>query len=120
MMKQKKNQINPDLVISITKFLLLSVFVVFIISRIWYLTKGPVISLIRPDNNSVVKSGIILLQGKAPTATNILISGISIPVDTEGVFTYDIYVPKGLTKIPILAKNRYGTTTTEELVIWGE
>jgi hypothetical protein len=68
----------------------------------------------------VLPVGVTLLQGKAPTATNVWISGISVPVDTEGMFTYDIYVARGLTKIPVVVKNRYGTSSTREVVVWGE
>jgi hypothetical protein len=115
---KKENNIKG--IVLATKILVGCAVAFFIFSRIWFLVRGPSLSIIKPENGSVLPVGITLLQGKAATATNVWISGISVPVDTEGMFTYDIYVARGLTKIPVVVKNRYGTSSTKELVVWGE
>lgn len=120
MIHQMKKESNVTGIVLAAKILVGCAIAFFVFSRIWFLVRGPSLSIIKPANGSVLPVGITLLQGKAPTATNVWIAGMSVPVDTKGMFTYDIYVASGLTKIPVVTKNRYGTSSTKEVIVWGE
>jgi transcriptional regulator with XRE-family HTH domain len=70
--------------------------------------ESPQLEIISPKDNEEITDPRITIQGKTNPNAAIKINGINAVVEEDGSFTTIMDVPRGLTKIDIVAKRRYG------------
>ena len=104
----------------ITKY----VFAAFIVLVIGYayissrnLLWGPIITLNAPDNGITVYDGLIEISGTVENVAEITLSGRSVFITEEGVFTERLLLAEGVNRFLFEAEDKFGRKTKEVLEI---
>ncbi len=102
-------------------FLLLLPFFFLLGFYVWNEAKifrqAPVLNLSEPENYQTINSPSVNIRGKTDPNASVFINGMEAVVESNGGFHYNLDVPRGLTKINIVAKRRYGLETLVERYI---
>lgn len=114
---QPKNQIKTiySIAFPIVGILLL----IYITLQFIPLITGPLISIEEPKPGSTLQSGITTVRATGKRATAAYVNGYPVAVDTTGSFAQDIVITPKLNTITVKTQNRYGTTDTETIMVWG-
>ncbi len=70
--------------------------------------ESPPLIIFSPQNNEVINGPRIIVQGKTDPSASIVVNGISAVVEEDGTFALNMDIPRGLTRLDISAKRRYG------------
>lgn len=97
-------------------FLLLLPFFFLLGYYVWNEAKifrqSPELILIQPDNYQTIHTPRITVKGITDPNASVHINGMEAVVEPNGEFAYNLDVPRGLTKLNITAKRRYGLETS--------
>jgi len=73
---------------------------------------APVLSLSSPQNNEQINAPRVVVEGKTDPTASVTVNGILAVVEEDGAFLLALDIPRGLTKLDITAKRRYGLETS--------
>jgi len=101
------------------KRIILGLFIVFLISVVWYfwhevcfLIKAPELKIVQPPTDITVNEDKFEIIGIASPFAYLTIRDQKIYIDKEGNFKAEIELVSGLNTIKIEAKNRFGKTNS--------
>ncbi len=80
-------------------------------SRIFSLS--PELIITEPAPDSVIQAPRVIISGQTDPEAAVVINGISAIVEPDGRFKLSLDVPRGLNKLEITAKRRYGIQTQD-------
>jgi hypothetical protein len=95
-------------------FLLIIIYAYFEARNIIF---GPKILVNTPTEGVVVSEKFVTIVGKAENINEIWMNGRSIPVTEDGIFEEGLLLTEGYNKIYILAKDKLGRETSENIEI---
>lgn len=100
-------------------FLSLAAFSMFgyIVYQVLSFAGNPNLKIVSPNNNSVIESDSIDIQGLADTDTYLTINAESVPVTNDGHFAANIKLHRGLNVIKVKATNKTEKSTTEVITV---
>ncbi|MFA5998342.1 MAG: hypothetical protein WC814_03090 [Candidatus Paceibacterota bacterium] len=78
----------------------------------WPLLAGPSLSIDSPQNDASYPGGIVSVQGTAPRAAALTLSGAPLLHDPEGGFSSTLTFPRGGSILTFVATDRFGRTVT--------
>jgi cytoskeletal protein RodZ len=78
---------------------------------------GPDLTLTSPRNNTSIEKNIVEVTGETDPYAILEINGESTYVGLDGSFRKSIYIFSGEQKIRVVAKNRFGKATVQEVTV---
>ncbi len=113
----KKVLITPKL----TVYTAFAVFLIAMFSYIAYQIVGfagaPALQLISPVNNSIVETDSVNVRGLTDTGDYLTINNETVPVTTDGHFSTNLKLSRGINVVQVEALNRAKKTTKEVMTI---
>lgn len=90
--------------------------IVFIIAGLgWYvghqaghLTASPRLEIFEPADHAVINNSLLRVRGKTDPTASVTVNGQSAVVETDGDFDLSFDVPRGMTRLDIVSRRRYG------------
>ncbi|MDF1496741.1 MAG: helix-turn-helix domain-containing protein [Patescibacteria group bacterium] len=70
--------------------------------------ESPSLTVTSPADNEQITGPRIIIQGKTDPTASVVVNGIFAVVEEDGSFALNMDIPRGLTKLDIIAKRRYG------------
>jgi transcriptional regulator with XRE-family HTH domain len=111
----KKNPIlNSKTIIIVSVLLVVVGYIAFQYSSFFF---GPKLVVLEPKEGAVFEKNIVSVSGTSDPYATVMVDGEEVFVDIDGTFTKTIYIFSGEKKIAVLAKNRFGKETREEVTI---
>ncbi len=80
-------------------------------SRIFSLS--PILIIDEPASDAVIQTPRIIISGQTDPTASVVVNGIDAIVEPDGRFKMSLDVPRGLNKLEITAKRRYGIQTQD-------
>jgi hypothetical protein len=80
-------------------------------SRIF--SSSPMLIINEPFHDAVIQAPRVIISGNTDPAAAIVVNGINAVVEPDGCFKIALDVPRGLNKLEITAKRRYGIQTQD-------
>jgi len=75
------------------------------------LTAPPPLEVSMPAPDATVRESFVDIKGRTDPSAAVTVNGIAAVVERDGSFDYSFDVPRGLTRLVIQAKRRYGGLT---------
>lgn len=75
------------------------------------LTAPPLLELSSPSDGTTVDVSYVRVSGKTDSAAAVAINGIPAVVELDGTFSYQFDLPRGLTRLAVVSRRRYGGRT---------
>ncbi len=79
---------------------------------------GPIVTITSPQNGAVVATPLVAVEGTAKNITAITLNGRPISIDEQGRFKEKESMPVGYAMLTLVAKDRFGRSTTKTLELW--
>jgi len=76
---------------------------------------GPGLHVKKPQNGEVILENVIEVEGTTDPYATVEVENEPVYIDISGKFKKSIYAFSGNKKIKVVAKNRFGKQTVEEL-----
>lgn len=73
-----------------------------------YLSASPKLEISVPADHAVVHEPAVYVSGLTDPAASLLVNGTPAVVESSGVFGLTLNIPRGMTKLLIVAERRYG------------
>jgi hypothetical protein len=109
--------------IRIIRAFLISLFSLCIIAyavwRSFNYARGPSIDIYQPQNGAGIASSTVDIVGKAERIKALKLNGSEISIDEKGNFKQTIIVFPGMNIITLEAKDQFGRSVNDELVLVG-
>ena len=110
----KKFFLNSKAILIAGVFLVLGIYVSFQYSSLLF---APKLKIESPKNGATIDGNVVEVSGETDPYATVKIGGEEVYVDLSGEFKKSIYVFSGDNKINIVATNRFGKDSKEELTI---
>lgn len=98
-----------------TKYLLTAALVLLVgygFMEAWPLLAGPSLTISSPADNASFPGGIVSIEGRAPRAAELTLSGAPLLHDQNGVFSSTLTFPAGGSILTFEARDRFGRTVS--------
>lgn len=95
--------------------LVLVLLVAYVFFQARHLILGPVIHVERPEDNSVVDPGVVIVSGTVENVASLALNDRLIYTDTAGHWQEKLIVSPGLNIIKLNAKDRFGRSTEKRI-----
>ncbi|MDD5438078.1 MAG: helix-turn-helix domain-containing protein [Patescibacteria group bacterium] len=73
-----------------------------------YLSARPPLEIISPADHSVIRDPSVNVNGMTDPTASVLVNGTPAVVESSGRFGLTLNIPRGMTKLSIVAERRYG------------
>lgn len=87
-------------------------FVIFLGWYVWrqadYLSTPPILEVTSPIDHMEVSEPVVLVSGITDPTASVTVNGQSAVVESSGIFEVELSVPRGMSKLDIKSKRRYG------------
>ena len=117
LLKTPKFFITPELAIGF----FVTIIVVGLLGYIWFQVKGfaaaPPLEVKNPDAEIVVSLEKINITGKTDITASLSINNQAVAVDTEGNFSEEVQLSKGVNSIEIVARNKANKETKKTIQV---
>jgi len=111
----KKNPfLNSKVLLIVSVLLVVLGYIAFQYSSFFF---GPKLTLAEPKNQAVYEKNIVQVSGTSDPYATVMVDGEQVFVDIDGTFKKTLYVFSGKKKLIILARNRFGKESREEVNI---
>jgi hypothetical protein len=108
----------------LVKILIISIFItliaLFALFRSLNYIKGPEISILSPNNGSIIESNFTKISGNAKRIVKITINGFPISIDEQGNWQETLIIYNGINQISIEAEDQFGRSVKKQLDIVGK
>ena len=84
----------------------------------WPLITGPSLSLVSPANNASFPDGVVVIQGKAVHASQLILDGAPVLREENGDFSATLAFPRGNSLLTFSASDRFGRRVTATRTIF--
>lgn len=98
--------------------LVILVLVLYGAVKAWPLIEGPDIHWDTPVAYTSSPDGFITVSGVARNTEALYLDNGLLPIDTEGRFSKDLTLPPGGAILTLVARDRFGRTTTETRTVY--
>ena len=85
----------------------------YIIWQLWSINRTPVLTIIQPQNNSVIAGSAVSVSGHTDPGSDVSVNGQNIFVDVKGNFQTQAALSPGPEEITITSANRFGKSATQ-------
>jgi hypothetical protein len=80
---------------------------------------APSLEIFSPTDGEKVEDPLVIVKGKTVSGSTVTINGATAVVGDDGLFEYQLNVPRGTTVIRIVARRRHGNeSATARRVIY--
>ncbi|MEI7462889.1 MAG: hypothetical protein WCK03_00665 [Candidatus Taylorbacteria bacterium] len=107
------------LIKSVVTLFLASLIVAFAIWRSLNYARGSSITITEPVNGSSISSKSVLIKGHVERAKNLILNGNGININEKGEFSITILVFPGINVVTLIAKDQFGRSTEQRIVLSG-
>lgn len=73
-----------------------------------YLSASPQLEISYPNDHVVIRDPTVAVSGLTDPTATVLINGTPAVVESSGVFSLTLNIPRGMTKLTVIAERRYG------------
>lgn len=73
-----------------------------------YLSAAPDLRVITPVDHQVLSEPMVTVTGITDSSANVTVNGMQAIIENSGAFNLTLYIPRGMTKLDIVARRRYG------------
>lgn len=73
-----------------------------------YLSASPQLDISMPSDHAVVREPSVTVSGLSDPTASVLVNGTPAVVESSGVFSLTLNIPRGMTKLVVVAERRYG------------
>ena len=108
----RKSLFSPRNILIICAIIIIASFVGYQYSSLFV---GPDLQIERPKNGEMISGSVVEVEGKTDPYAIVEIEREQVYVGLDGKFKKSIYVFSGNKKIQVVAKNRFGKATIEEI-----
>jgi len=113
----KRVLITPKVAAYSTFGLFLVAMFVYIAYQIAGFAGAPVLQLMNPSNNSIVESESVNVRGVAENGDYLTINNQAVPITTDGHFSTNLKLQRGLNVIKVEASNRTDKETSQVITV---
>lgn len=103
--------LTPGRFIGLLVSILFVVFLTYLGRQYFRIGESPPLTLTSPENQQIVESSRVVVEGKTDPDTTVMINGVSVVVRDDGRFYEQIAVEPGVNKITVTATSRFGKST---------
>lgn len=114
---EKKVLITPKLTAYVTSAMFLIAMFIYIAYQVVGFAGSPALRLSDPTNNVIVESDAINVRGLTDTGNYLTINNEAVPVTTDGHFSTNLKLQRGINVIKVKALNRAKKETSEVVTI---
>ena len=114
---EKKVLITPKLTVYATFGLFLFAMFAYIAYQVAGFAGSPVLQLMSPTNNSIVESDSVNIRGLTDNGDYLTINNEKVPVTTDGSFSTNVRLSRGVNVIKVVASNKAKKDTSQVLTI---
>jgi len=114
---EKKVLITPKVAVYTTFSMFLIAMFAYIAFQVAGFAGAPVLQLMNPSNNSIVESDSVNVRGLAENGDYLTINNEAVPVTTDGHFSTNLKLQRGLNVIKVQASNRAEKETSQIITI---
>ena len=118
--RKTQHKFNRRFTLNTRTFLILAVVVivaVYIFFQYNSLFFAPKIEIKEPRDNQVISGNVVQIEGKTDPYATVVVDNEDTYVDLQGTFRKSEYLFSGSNKIKIIAKNRFGKTSTKTITV---
>lgn len=76
-----------------------------------YLSASPDLRVITPVDHQVLPEPMVTITGITDPSANVTVNGMQAVIENSGAFNLTLYIPRGMTKLEIVARRRYGSAS---------
>lgn len=85
--------------------------------QFYQITTPPEITLHSPQENTVVDEPVVLIEGSVDKSTSVKIDGEHIPLQENGMFSYELPLVEGINTVSVEASKRYSKKRVIERMV---
>lgn len=104
--------LTPGRFVAILVGILLVIFFFYLGNQYFRIGKAPPLTIKSPENQQIVSSSRVVVEGQSDRDATVTINGISTIVRDDGRFYEQVAVSPGVNKITVTATSRFGKVTT--------
>lgn len=109
-----ERKINAKFLLGLTVFIIVVSYIIFQYSSLYL---PPYLDVKKPKDGDIIGGNVVLVEGKTDPYATVFIEGNEAYVDINGNFKKSIYVFQGAARVNIIAKNRFGKESRQEINI---
>jgi cytoskeletal protein RodZ len=118
--RKTQHKFNRRFTLNTKTFLILGVIAIvaiYIFFQYSSLFFAPKIEITSPTNNQVISGNVVQIEGKTDPYATVVIDNEDTYVNLQGTFKKSEYLFSGSNRINIVAKNRFGKTSTKTITV---
>ncbi len=104
--------LTPGRFVAILVGILLVIFFFYLGNQYFRIGKAPPLTVKSPENQQIISSSRVVVEGQSDRDATVTINGISTIVRDDGRFYEQVAVLPGVNKITVTATSRFGKVTT--------
>lgn len=104
--------LTPGRFVAILVGILLVIFFFYLGNQYFRIGKAPPLTVKSPENQQIISSSRVVVEGQSDRDATVTINGISTIVRDDGRFYEQVAVSPGVNKITVTATSRFGKVTT--------